>query len=130
LLAINASIALLTDGNDDTFPVYTLAKNLGYVFDFGPRFKLSATAFALEGRLNFADRATDTAFFGSNDGTTWTQLTVPIKGLPVELTKVAVKPELVRERFRYLKLQKGGGTQGGLFEPAELRIYGQRYETR
>jgi hypothetical protein len=127
---INASIALLTDGNDDTFPVYTLAKNLGYVFDFGPRFKLSATAFALEGRLNFEDRATDTAFFGSNDGTTWTQLTVPIKGLPVELTKVAVKPELVRESFRYLKLQKGGAPQGGLFEPAELRIYGQRHETR
>lgn len=127
---IGAKIALLTDGNDDTFPVYTLAKDLNYIFDFGDSFRFSASAFAIEGRLNFENRASDTAFFGSNDGNTWTQLTSEITKLPTELTQVKVYQEHLGAKFRYLKIQKLSRNSGGLFEPSELRIYGQRYEAR
>jgi hypothetical protein len=35
---IGGAIGLLIDGNDDTFPVFTLAKDLNYQFDLGPDF--------------------------------------------------------------------------------------------
>lgn len=127
---IGDSIGLLTDGNDDTFPVYFLAPDLNYIFDFGPGFRLSATAFAIEGRLNFENRTTDTAFFGSNDSKSWTQLTPPITQLPTELTKVDVDAKYSTAQFRYLKIEKRSRASAGLFEPSELRIYGQRYEVK
>jgi len=123
---IGESIGLLVDGNDDTFPVYTLAKDLNYVFDFGPEFKFSARAFAMEGRLNFEDRVANTKFFGSNDGKNWTELTPKPIGLATELLRVEVAPDLTHSTFRFLRIQKQGGT---LFEPSELRIYGERHET-
>ncbi|MEI8037969.1 MAG: hypothetical protein WCJ14_06225 [Verrucomicrobiota bacterium] len=125
---IGAQIALLTDGNDDTFPVYFLAKDLNYIFDFGAGFQFSASAFALEGRLNFENRAQDTAFFGSDDSQHWTQLTPEITQLPIEMTRVAVSPPQLDARFRFLKIAKTSRKSAGLFEPAELRIYGQRHE--
>jgi hypothetical protein len=117
------SIALLADGNDDTFPVYSLAKDLSYIFDFGERYKLSASAFAMEGRLNFEDRMANAIFYGSNDGKTWTQLTPEPTRAAAELTRVPVAPEMQGVSFRFLRIQKQGG---GLFEPAELRIFGRR----
>ena len=127
---IGELIALLTDGNNDTFPVYSLAKDLNYIFDFGPDFRISASAFALQGRLNFENRTQDTAFFGSNDGKTWTQLTLPITDPPTELKKVEVKKELSDKQFRYLKVEKLSKKSSNLFEPSELRIYGQRHEVK
>jgi hypothetical protein len=123
---IGESIALLVDGNDDTFPAYYLAKDLNYTFDFGSNYTFSATAFAMEGRLNFEDRMANTKFYGSNDGKQWTELTPAATRAATELTKIEVAPALREKNFRYLRLQKQGG---GLFEPAELRIYGRRHET-
>ena len=125
---IGECIALLTDGNNDTFPVYFLAKGLNYIFDFGFGYAISASAFAIQGRLNFANRAQDTALFGSNDGKSWTQLTEPITECPVELTRVNVKMDIADKQFRYLKIEKISKKSAGLFEPSELRIYGQRRE--
>ncbi|MEY4384872.1 MAG: hypothetical protein RLY20_155, partial [Verrucomicrobiota bacterium] len=122
---IGEAIALLVDGNDDTFPVYSLAKNLNYEFDFGPDYMFSATAFAMEGRLNFEDRMANTKFFGSNDGKNWTELTPQATKSATELTRVEVTAGFRKTKFRYLRIQKQGA---GLFESAELRIYGQRYE--
>lgn len=122
---IGESIGLLVDNNDDTFPVYSLAKDLNHTIDFGPGFRFSAAAFAMEGRLNFEDRMADAKFFGSNDGTNWTELTPKATQSATELTKIDVAAELKGSTFRYLRIQKRGG---GLFEPAELRIHGQRQE--
>ncbi|MEI6492875.1 MAG: hypothetical protein WCO94_10035 [Verrucomicrobiota bacterium] len=127
---IGESIALLVDGNDDTFPVYFLAKDLNYIFDFGPGFEISVTAFAIEGRLNFENRAQDTALFGSNDGKTWVQLTPAIKDPPTELTRVEVEPEHRDNKFRFLKSEKTSRASAPLFEPSELRIFGKRLETK
>lgn len=125
---IGEKIALLADENDDTFPVYLIAKDLNYVFDFGPGFQIAPTAFALEGRLNFESRTQDTAFFGSDDGKTWVQLTAPIAKAPAELARIEVMKEQAGKKFRYLKVEKTSRDSAPIFEPSELRIYGQRYE--
>ncbi|MFT3788656.1 MAG: hypothetical protein QM770_21205 [Tepidisphaeraceae bacterium] len=124
---IGDSIGLLTDGNDDTFPVFTLAKDLNYVFDLGEGYQMSFDTFAIEGRLNFEVRTQGITFYGSNDGTTWTQLAPPIAAVPVDLTKVDVGPEHRTQRYRFLKVQKDRASSP-MFEPSELRIYGTRYE--
>ncbi|MBN8456743.1 MAG: putative Ig domain-containing protein [Verrucomicrobia bacterium] len=125
---IGADIALLSDNNDDTFPVYLLARDLNYVFDFGEGFRFSATAFAMEGRLNFENRTQDTAFFGSDDGKSWSRLTPEIATAPKELTRVEVDPSMRDRRFRFLKIEKTNRRSSPLFEPAELRIFGRRLE--
>jgi hypothetical protein len=121
-------IALLTDGNDDTFAVYTSAKDLGHVFDFGEGFRFSASAFAAEGRLNFESRTQDAAFFGSNDGRDWTQLTPAFDLEPTELTRVTVDEGKQGMKFRYLKFQKTSRKSAPIFEPSEIRVFGRRYE--
>lgn len=126
----SGEIALLTDGNDDTFAVYTSAKNLGHTFDFGEGFRVSATAFAAEGRLNFESRTQDAAFFGSNDGEEWIQLTPPFDKAPTELTRLAVDEDKRGLQFRYLKLQKTSRKSAPIFEPSEVRIHGQRHEVK
>lgn len=125
---IGKSIALLADGNDDTFSVYTLAKDLGYVFDFGPNFVISVTSFSLEGRLNFENRVMDVAFFGSSDGKNWTRLTSQSTPFSTEMMTIPVDKEHQSLQFRYLKIQKLSHKGAPLFEPAELRIVGRRYE--
>ncbi len=119
------SVALLADGNDDTFPLFSLARDGNYTFDFGPDFRVSADAFSLEGRLNFEERAEGTAFFGSNDGIEWTRLTSGQTTLSTGMVRIEVDPERRGERYRFLRMQK---LTEGLFEPSELRIHGTRQE--
>ena len=125
---IGAQIASLADGNDDTFPVHSLAMDFNYIFDFGEGFRFTATAFEIEGRLNFENRTLDTAFFGSDDSRKWTQLTPELVVLPVEMQRVEVDARQRAVQFRYLKIQKMSRKSAGLFEPSELRIHGQRHE--
>jgi large repetitive protein len=124
---IGGAIGLLIDGNDDTFPVFTLAKDLNYQFDFGPDFKFSAEAFELEGRLNFEDRTRDTLFYGSDDKKKWVQLTAKATEQSTDKVRVEVIPSLAQSKFRYLSIQKV--SKKGLLEASELRIFGQRYES-
>jgi len=122
---IDQAMILLVDGNDDTFPGYYLTPDSYYEFDFGPDFKFSATAFAMEGRVNFEDRMANVKFYGSNDGKTWTELTPDATRTAKELTKISVADKLTSSTFRFLRVRKGGG---GL-ESSEMRIFGSRHET-
>jgi len=122
---IGQAMSLLVDGNNDTFPGYYLTKDNYYEFDFGPDFKFSATAFAMEGRVNFEDRMEGVKFYGSNDGKTWTELTPEATRRATELTKIKVADNLAGSTFRYLRVWKHGG--GGL-ESSEMRVYGSRHE--
>ncbi|HEY8932905.1 MAG TPA: discoidin domain-containing protein [Rariglobus sp.] len=117
---------LLVDGNDDTFVGFYLAPDRYHEFDFGPDFKFSATAFALQGRVNFEDRVDDTKFYGSNDRVNWTELTPEPILHATDMKKVAVAPDLVASTFRYLRVVRLRGT---LIEPSEMRIYGRRHES-
>jgi hypothetical protein len=122
---INQAMSLLVDGNDDTFPGFYLTPDSYYEFDFGPDFKFSAAAFAMEGRVNFEDRMANVKFYGSNDGKTWIELTPDATRTAKELTKIPVADKLTSSTFRFLRVRKGGG---GL-ESSEMRIFGSRHET-
>jgi hypothetical protein len=122
---IAGAMSLLVDGNSDTFPGFYLVPDNYYEFDFGPDFKFSATAFAMQGRVNFEDRMANVKFYGSNDGRTWTVLTPDATRTAKELTKILVADKLTNSTFRFLRVWKGGG---GL-ESSEMRIYGSRHES-
>lgn len=123
---IGEIMSVLVDGNDDTFVGGYLIKNNYYDFDFGPDFKFSATAFAMEGRVNFEDRMKGVKFHGSNDGRNWTELTPEATKRATELTKVEVAENLRNSTFRFLRVQKHSGPG---FESSEMRIFGRRHET-
>ncbi|MEO7097840.1 MAG: discoidin domain-containing protein [Luteolibacter sp.] len=120
------AMSLLVDGNDDTFVGFYLAQDNYYDFDFGPDFKFSATAFAMEGRVNFEDRMENVKFHGSNDGKNWTELTPEATKPAPELTKIKVIDHLSGSTFRFLRVRK---YSGGGFEPSEMRIFGSRHES-
>ena len=120
------ALNLLVDGNDDTFVGFYLVPDRRYDFDFGPDFKFSATAFAMEGRVNFEDRMENVKFHGSNDGKTWTELTSEATRVATALTRIEVADGLKGATFRFLRVQKNGG---GILESSEMRIFGHRHET-
>jgi large repetitive protein len=120
------AMSLLVDGNDDTFVGFYLAPDRRYEFDFGPDFKLSATAFAMEGRVNFEDRMERVKYHGSNDGKNWTDLTSETTQRSTELTRIEVAEGLGAAAFRFLRVQKHSG---GILEASEMRIFGRRHET-
>ncbi len=117
---------LLVDSNDDTFVGFYLAPDNLYDFDFGPDFKFSATAFAMEGRVNFEDRIDRVKFHGSNDRKNWTDLTSEFTQRYTELTRIEAADDVGDSTFRFLRVQKHSG---GILEPSEMRIFGQRHET-
>jgi len=123
---IAGAMSLLVDGNSDTFPGFYLVKDGYYEFDFGPDFKFSANAFAMQGRVNFEDRMDGVKFYGSNDGKTWTELTPEATRIATEVTKTKVADNLVNSTFRFLRVWK---RSGGIFECSEMRIFGNRHES-
>ena len=123
---IGQAMSLLVDGNDDTFVGFYLAPDKNHDFDFGPDFKFSATAFAMEGRVNFEDRIENVKFYGSNDAKNWTELTPQDMKGATELTKIPVAENLVNSTFRFLRVLR---LRGPILEPSEMRIYGRRHES-
>ncbi len=121
---IGSSIGLLTDSNDDTYPLSGLPRDQSYIFDFGEGFTASFTAFQMEGRMNFDERMEGTVFYGSNDQEKWVELTDPTE-FSEEMVTVEVFKKYRDKRFRFLRAKRHGR---GLFEPAELRIFGERHE--
>ena len=122
-------IALLADGNPDTFPIYQLSgRDHAYVFDFGPDYRFSVEAFTVLGRLNFENRVEGTTFFGSNDGRTWTRLTSGTIGLTKVPQRIEVDSTQKVMKYRYLQMKHLAVHGQKHFEPSELRIFGQRHE--
>lgn len=132
------AISLLADGNDNTFPVYSLAPypNLYHILDFGLDYKISADAFAFEGRMNFVDRMAGSTVFGSNDGENWTRLTPGQTAYTDGIATLKVDDAYKGVQFRYIKIQmidpQPDALRGqvlNLLELAEFKIFGERHET-
>ncbi|MNW28815.1 Bacterial Ig-like domain (group 4) [compost metagenome] len=132
-----SSISMLVDDNNNTYPVYTLAPypDLYHILDFGPSYKISATRFGLQSRMNFVDRMAGSALFGSNDRVNWTRLTPEETAFTDEMAMLDVDPSLQGEQFRFIKIQMLHpqpdvlrGTVTNMLELGEFRIYGERHE--
>ncbi|GLY08498.1 putative Ig domain-containing protein [Actinoplanes sp. NBRC 101535] len=102
-----------------------------FVFDFGPRYRITPRSFALQARFTFGNRLQGTNVYGSPDGITWELLTARET---VNSNAWQHLPVTTAKKYRYLKFQvdhPGVATDPaypGLWSFAELRISGQRTE--
>jgi uncharacterized protein YjdB len=129
------NVALLLDGDNDTFAGFTTGDKPNQILDFGANYKVSATAFAVQSRMNFPDRGAGISIYGANDGATWTKLTPGQTPLSGDLKRLEVADALKNEKFRYIKIQMDYKHKDTLFrkvqgimEIGEFRIYGERHE--
>ena len=109
--------------------------NLNHILDFGAGFKVSATAFGIQSRMNFVDRAAGTAVFGSNDKENWTRLTPEETAFTDGMSTLAVDDAHKNQQFRFIKIEKIHPQPDvlhnkvqNLLELGEFRIYGERHE--
>ncbi|MFP3126568.1 discoidin domain-containing protein [Ectobacillus funiculus] len=130
------AISLLVDNNNNTYPVYTLAPDLYHILDFGVNYKVSASAFSFQSRMNFVDRMAGITVFGSNDMSNWTRLTPGETPFTDDLASLVVNDAYKNEQFRFIKFQMIHPQPdvlhnmiGNMVELGEFRIFGQRHET-
>ena len=131
------SISLLVDGNNNTYPVYTLAPapDLSHTLDFGANYKITASAFSFQARMNFIDRGAGITVFGSNDGDTWTRITPGETAFTDDVSTLQVDDAYRNTPFRFIKMQMIHPQPDvlhdlvmNLLELGEFRINGQRQE--
>lgn len=129
-------ISSLTDGTADTFTGFLTYPNARHILDFGADYKVAATAFGLQGRMNFADRGAGITFYGSNDKVNWTRITAGETPMKDEMSVLAVDDAYKTERFRFIKLEMIDPQRDvlhdsiqNILELGELKIYGERFET-
>jgi hypothetical protein len=130
-------LSSLVDNDSDTFTGFRSGSgNLYNILDFGSNYKISASAFGLQARMNFVDRGAGSVVYGSNDNENWTRLTTQETAFTPDLSVIPVDDQYKNTRFRYIKIEQINsqpdiihGTVQNIIEWGELRIYGQRYES-
>ncbi|KQV33437.1 discoidin domain-containing protein [Massilia sp. Root335] len=118
----------LLDGSSDSFVFYGQAQNLTHTMDFGPSYKVNASAFQLQVRTSFPERIGGVTVFGSNDNENWVRLTPGMTAVTEDMQTLDVSDDLKNQQFRFLKLQMIEPSST-MFEMAEFRIFGIRHET-
>ncbi len=127
--------ALLTDNTNDTFAGLSFWPNAYQILDFGADFRVSATAFGLQSRANFADRAAGLTIFASNDKINWTRITSGETPFTDGMSTLMVDDAYKNTQFRFFKIQLIHpypdvihDKPQGILELGELRINGVRHE--
>jgi len=116
------------DNSPDSFICFCWAQSQTHYLDFGPSFKVSASAFGLQVRTSFPERIGGTTVYGSNDNSNWTRLTPGLTVVTEDMQTLAVDPDLQNQRYRFLKIQMIEPSSS-MLELGEFHIFGARYET-
>jgi hypothetical protein len=116
------------DSDPQTFVGFYQAPNQTHMFDFGPSFKVSASAFQLQVRASFPERIGGVAMFGSNDKENWTRLTPDLTTVTEDMQTLQVADDLKTQQYRFLKMQMIEPSST-MLELSEFRIFGLRHET-
>ena len=126
----------LVDADPDTFTGFLSGANLYHILDFGIDHKVSATAFGVQARMNFADRGAGITVFASNDSQNWTRITPDESPFQDDLAILPVDAAYQNSKYRYFKLQMVNPHPDALrnqvlnlMELGEVRIWGERFET-
>ncbi|MCU4675925.1 discoidin domain-containing protein [Catenovulum sp. 2E275] len=134
--SFGSSIAVLTDGDNDTFGGFLRGENLFHTLDFGVDYKISAESFGIQSRLHFVDRGAGITVYASNDTLNWVRLTPGESEFKDAMSILAVDPQFNGQKFRYIKFEMINPQPDALrnnilniMELGELRIFGQRFET-
>ncbi|SDT06240.1 putative Ig domain-containing protein [Actinoplanes derwentensis] len=127
-----ATLTKLTDTDYDSgTPDLRVAS---FVLDFGTRYRVTVSSFALQARFTFGNRLQGTNVYGSNDGITWDLLTAHETAAVNAWQTIEVVAEHRRDRYRYLKFQvdhPGVPTDPaypGIWSFSGLKINGMRSE--
>ena len=129
-------ISALVDNDNDTFTGFKQGySNLYHILDFGANYKVSASAFGLQSRMNFVDRAAGSVVFGSNDNENWTRLTPEETAFTNYMSTIAVDDAHKNAQYRFIKIQLIDpqpdiihNSVQNMLELGEFRIYGERHE--
>ena len=117
------------DNNVDSFVFFGWAEGQHvHTLDFGPSFKVSATAFSLQVRASFPERIGGSTVYGSNDRLNWTRLTPGLTEVTEDMQTLEVSEELKNQRFRFIRIAMIQPSSS-MLELAEFHIFGTRYET-
>ncbi|WP_082548038.1 discoidin domain-containing protein [Massilia sp. Root335] len=124
----NTSVAAALDNNTSSFVYFGWAQNLTHTLDFGPSFKIAASAFGLQVRNSFPERIGGTTVYGSNDNINWTRLTPGLTTVTEDMQTLPVSDDLRNQRFRFIRIAMIEPSST-MLELSEFHIFGTRYET-
>lgn len=122
----------LVDNSQDTGGGW--GPNLTHTMDFGPSFKVAASAFQTRTVSAFPERTGGAAMFGSNDKENWVRLTPGLTTRVDHMQDMPVQDDLKDQQFRFLKMQMIEPfvpvyQPFAILEMTEFRIFGTRYPT-
>ncbi len=118
-----------TDGTNIPFGTAT-DSNRTQTIDFGPSFKVAATAFQFQPPGSFPERIGGTTVFASNDLVNWTRITPDETRMVEEMQTLNVADEFRTQRYRFFKISMIDLLWSyNILEMTEFRIFGTRYET-
>jgi hypothetical protein len=104
--------------------------NRTQTIDFGPSFKVAATAFQFQSPGSFPERIGGTTVFASNDLVNWTRITPDETRMVEEMQTLNVADEFRTQRYRFFKISMIDLLWSyNILEMTEFRIFGTRYET-
>jgi hypothetical protein len=104
--------------------------NRTQTIDFGPSFKVAATAFEFQPPGSFPERIGGTTVFASNDLVNWTRITPDETKMVEEMQTLNVADEFRTQRYRFFKISMIDLLWSyNILEMTEFRIFGTRYET-
>jgi hypothetical protein len=104
--------------------------NRTFTLDFGPSFKVAASAFQLQPPGSFPERVGGTTIFASNDLENWTRITPDETRMVEEMQTLNVADEFRTQRYRFFKISMIDLLWSyNILELTEFRIFGTRYET-
>jgi hypothetical protein len=119
------------DINGTNIPFGTATdNNHTQTIDFGPSFKVAATAFQFQPPGSFPERIGGTTVFASNDLVNWTRITPDETRMVEEMQTLNVADEFRTQRYRFFKISMIDLLWSyNILEMSEFRIFGTRYET-
>ena len=107
-----------------------IESNRTQTIDFGPSFKVAATAFEFQAPGSFPERIGGVTVFASNDLVNWTRITPDETRMVEEMQTLNVADEFRTQRYRFFKISMIDLLWSyNILEMTEFRIFGTRYET-